>query len=949
MSPVPSYFTGDFAISFWERAQTATNTRMHALSLGSTATDNLDFDFDGGVGLWVFWRGGGGNAIKVGHVGEFTDGSWHHVLLQRSGAQVQLHVDGILRGVTVYSQPIGSQSLMRIGRSSSGAAPSWAWGAYWWCGAIDDVRVYGRALLGTEIFTLADSIRALYLFTGNANEESGRSAAGVVSGAVASSNRFGETASAYQFNGTDASIAMPSMPAYFPGDFAMSFWEKAPAATNTRMHALSLGSSSYDNLDFDFNDGAGLLVFWRGGGGNSIAVGQNGDFTDGFWHHVLLQRSGAQVQLYVDGSLKGTTVYDGPMGSPALMSVGRSSAGADPSWSWGAQWWRGFVDDVRIEDRVLDSNEIAARARLYVRLAAGAHGNINGSGEAQYGDTPTYTMAPDPGYKILDVMVGNVSVGAVVSYTFAGGITAPVTISASFAVIPLADSVTGAYSFNGTAGEDNGRTAPGVISGAVLTSDRLGQAASVYEFNGTNASIGMSSVPAYFTGDFAISFWERARTATNARMHALSLGSTATDNLDFDFNDGVGLWVFWGGGGANRIAVGRPGEFTDGSWHHVLLQRRGAQVQLYVDGILKGAAVYGQPIGSPSFLRIGRSSAGAAPPWSWPAHWWRGAIDDVRIYDRALAKEQIVSLVYQWTRVTPSGSVPFPPRDGAGGLSFHGRMWILGGWDPGMTPSTNSEIWSSTDGVIWSLAGIAPWEGRHAAGYAVHRDKMWIVGGDNNSGHYQNDVWSSGDGVNWELVTNTAPWANRATHHTLVFDDKLWVMGGQEVWSASGEVIYNDVYFSSDGVDWTQATPHAGWTPRGSIIGSVVFQEKMWVIGGGTYDVRRYNNDVWASADGVSWEQVTASAAWDARIYHNVGVFAEKMWVLAGVTQSAAGLGGSNDVWYSSDGVVWTQLPDTPWAIRHAATVVNYGNGLWLMAGSAQSLYDDVWMLTYAR
>ncbi|MDP6775773.1 MAG: hypothetical protein QGI83_03305, partial [Candidatus Latescibacteria bacterium] len=72
-----------------------------------------------------------------------------------------------------------------------------------------------------------------------------------------------------------------------------------------------------------------------------------------------------------------------------------------------------------------------------------------------------------------------------------------------------------------------------------------------------------------------------------------------------------------------------------------------------------------------------------------------------------------------------------------------------------------------------------PWEGRHAAGYVVYRDRMWIVGGDCNQKHYQNDVWSSADGVHWDLVNDSVPWAPRALHYTLAFDGRIWVIGGQ--------------------------------------------------------------------------------------------------------------------------------------------------------------------------
>src|SRR5262245_19620512 len=36
---------------------------------------------------------------------------------------------------------------------------------------------------------------------------------------------------------------------------------------------------------------------------------------------------------------------------------------------------------------------------------------------------------------------------------------------------------------------------------------------------------------------------------------------------------------------------------------------------------------------------------------------------------------------YEWKQVTASAA--FAPRDGAGALTFHGRMWLIGGWNPG--------------------------------------------------------------------------------------------------------------------------------------------------------------------------------------------------------------------------------------------------------------------------
>ncbi len=306
--------------------------------------------------------------------------------------------------------------------------------------------------------------------------------------------------------------------------------------------------------------------------------------------------------------------------------------------------------------------------------------------------------------------------------------------------------------------------------------------------------------------------------------------------------------------------------------------------------------------------------------------------------------------VYQWICVTENAA--FSARDGAGALVFDNRMWLLGGWNPAdkvYFPRTcNSEVWSSRDGAVWILENAqASWEGRHTAGYVVHDNMMWIIGGDPIQGHYQNDVWNSADGVHWVLINDNVPWAPRALHYTLQFNNRIWVIGGQTIpqFASAPEAFHSDVWNSSDGVTWALVTDKAPWAPRGMIGGSVVFKNRMWILGGGTYDTpetpsRNCYNDVWSSADGVNWHRHLEFAPWHPRQYHEVAVFDNKMWVLEGAHPIGR---NRRDVWYSPDGVNWTELPGTPWAPRHAASVFVYDNALWIAAGN--NMCSDVWKL----
>jgi len=117
----------------------------------------------------------------------------------------------------------------------------------------------------------------------------------------------------------------------------------------------------------------------------------------------------------------------------------------------------------------------------------------------------------------------------------------------------------------------------------------------------------------------------------------------------------------------------------------------------------------------------------------------------------------------------------------------------------------------------------------------------------------------------------------------------MWIMGGH----INKSTYYNDVWSSSDGKTWTQATAKAGWSVR-AYSQVVVFNNKMWLFGGDYNNGGTVYNDVWSSSDGATWTQVTAAASWPKRATHAAIVYDNKAWVIAG----AGGAGSSlTDVW----------------------------------------------------
>ena len=56
---------------------------------------------------------------------------------------------------------------------------------------------------------------------------------------------------------------------------------------------------------------------------------------------------------------------------------------------------------------------------------------------------------------------------------------------------------------------------------------------------------------------------------------------------------------------------------------------------------------------------------------------------------------------------------------------------------------------------------------------------MWVMG---ECCGRLNNVWSSSDGSSWILATAAASWSARYLNTSVMYDDKMWVIGGGNFW-----------------------------------------------------------------------------------------------------------------------------------------------------------------------
>jgi hypothetical protein len=283
-----------------------------------------------------------------------------------------------------------------------------------------------------------------------------------------------------------------------------------------------------------------------------------------------------------------------------------------------------------------------------------------------------------------------------------------------------------------------------------------------------------------------------------------------------------------------------------------------------------------------------------------------------------------------WVRAVEHG--PFTARDSAGELVFNGRMWLFGGYTPGLV----SDVWSSPDGICWRPEDAIP----SSAGINIpvawaHADRMWVASSDGR-------LFSSPNGADWTLVCEDPPWKGRYATGCAVFRDRMWALGGM----GNGRV-WNDLWSSTDGRSWTLECEAASWSARQLFANVVVHDDQLWVLGGGitSYHPFRAYTDVWRSPDGRSWTRVTEAAPWPARIWSSAVSYRGRLWLFSGF-RSEPTWTNLDDVWYSTDGQDWHRLvTDHVWSARHELSPYVHQDRLWVVAGNAWPLQDDAWFL----
>ncbi|MGB4843867.1 MAG: LamG domain-containing protein [Ferruginibacter sp.] len=207
-------------------------------------------------------------------------------------------------------------------------------------------------------------LKAYYPFSGNAKDESGFNNNPVFNNATLTADRFGNPKSAYHFNGKNNYMKVANSASLnMANKLSISLWVK-PTGFYT--------GKCYNNIllmkgDADYLAGNYSLRFSDVYTGCDYPTTKNERFFDGFtsiatyplvklnqWYHVVLTFDGKNSSLYVNCVLQAKTAFNAGFTNQYDLFIGHLNSNQFP------YWLNGDLDEIRIYNRALNSEEIQA-------------------------------------------------------------------------------------------------------------------------------------------------------------------------------------------------------------------------------------------------------------------------------------------------------------------------------------------------------------------------------------------------------------------------------------------------------------------------------------------------------------------------------------------------------------------------------------------------------------
>jgi gliding motility-associated-like protein len=210
------------------------------------------------------------------------------------------------------------------------------------------------------------------------------------------------------------------------------------------------------------------------------------------------------------------------------------------------------------------------------------------------------------------------------------------------------NGLVGYYPFNGNANDESGNGNNGAVNGAILTTDRCGRPDSAYYFNGIDNYISLPAVNLIGLNEYSYCLWMNPTIVpiTVGGM-PFSVGGSGNGICQaLTFQQSTMLFAGSYNIGNNPIlSYSQSNVMPINQWIYVVVTRDNNSVKLFIDGNLITPNSNSNTNGQDADYGTGTKNAiiGGRCDFSY-FDFFTGDIDDIRIYDRVLTDNEILSL-----------------------------------------------------------------------------------------------------------------------------------------------------------------------------------------------------------------------------------------------------------------------------------------------------------------
>lgn len=250
----------------------------------------------------------------------------------------------------------------------------------------------------------ASGLIAYYPFDGDAHDLTSNQYHATPQGVVATIDRFGNQAGAYSFDGTDDFIQVPSF-VLGGGALTLSAWVNLPSLARPWMRLFDFGNGqAADNILMAWHADPGRYLAQIYGEKGAEMVETEDVFSANEWTQLTIVFGDDDIgQIYQNGE----KIAEGPCFTPTRLNrlfqfIGRSNWPEDSY-----PYFMGSIDDFRIYDRALNDEEVKALfeftdTRYTITIHPGEHGFLPDANqgadqviEVLHGDTLSIAIESD--------------------------------------------------------------------------------------------------------------------------------------------------------------------------------------------------------------------------------------------------------------------------------------------------------------------------------------------------------------------------------------------------------------------------------------------------------------------------------------------------------------------------------------------------------------------------